>query len=70
MSVPITRRSRLYEKGKLARHAAGIVAALMLIMPLLGVRKGMYTSLTAYIDDTGADPVVSRTSLHCVQANT
>ena len=55
MSVAITRRSLLYEKGKLGLHVAGIAAALMLIMLLLGFWDGMYTSLTAYIDHTGAE---------------
>jgi putative ABC transport system permease protein len=60
MSVPITRRSLLHEKGKLVLHIAGIAAALMLIMLLLGFRDGMYSSLTAYIDHTGADLIVSQ----------
>lgn len=60
MSVPITRRSLLHEKGKLVLQIAGIAAALMLILLLLGFRDGMYTSLTAYVEHTGADLMVAQ----------
>lgn len=60
MSVPIVRRNLWHERGKLGLHVMGIAAALMLIGLLLGFRDGMYSSLTAYIDHTGADLVVSQ----------
>lgn len=60
MSVPIVRRNLLHERGKLLLHVAGIAATLMLISLLLGFRDGMYSSITAYIDHTGADLIVSQ----------
>lgn len=60
MSVPIVRRNLWHERGKLSLHIAGIAAALMLISLLVGFRDGMYSSLTAYIDHTDADLVVSQ----------
>lgn len=60
MSVPVVRRNLWHEKGKLTLHVAGIAATLTLISLLLGFRDGMYTSLTAYIDHTGADLIVSQ----------
>ena len=60
MSVPIVKRNLWHDRGKLTLHIAGIAAALTLISLLLGFRDGMYTSLTAYIDHTGADLIVSQ----------
>lgn len=60
MSVPVVRRNLWHDRGKLILHVAGIAATLMLISLLLGFRDGMYTSLTAYIDHTGADLIVSQ----------
>jgi len=60
MSVLIAQRNLLSDKGKLTLHIAGIAATLMLVILLLGFRDGMYTSLTAYIDNIGADLIVSQ----------
>lgn len=60
MSVPIAKRNLFYDKSKLALHVIGIAATLVLISLLLGFRDGMYTSLTAYINHTGADLIVSQ----------
>ncbi|MAU12399.1 MAG: hypothetical protein CL607_21425 [Anaerolineaceae bacterium] len=60
MSVPIVRRNLLHERGKFGLHVTGIAATLMLVSLLLGFRDGMYSSLTAYIDHTRADLVVSQ----------
>ncbi len=60
MGVPLVKRNLLHERGKLALHISGIAAALTLIALLVGFRTGMYASLTAYIEHTGADLVVSQ----------
>jgi putative ABC transport system permease protein len=60
MQVPIAQRNLFSDKGKLILHVAGIVATLMLIFLLLGFRDGMYTSLTAYIDNANADMIVAQ----------
>jgi putative ABC transport system permease protein len=60
MGVQLTTRNLLHEKGKLILHVSGIAATLTLVILLLGLRDGMYASLTAYIDHTGADLIVAQ----------
>ena len=60
MSVPLARRNLLHEKGRLALSVAGIAAALALILLLLGFRAGLYATLTAFVDNLGADLVVAQ----------
>lgn len=60
MTVPLARRNLNYERGKLLFQMLGIAATLALIALLLGLREGMFASLTAYIDNSGADLVISQ----------
>lgn len=60
MSVPLARRNLWHEKGKLILQVTGIAATLALIALLLGLRQGMFASLTAYIDNAGADLIISQ----------
>lgn len=63
MSVPLARRNLLYEKGKLVLSVAGVAAALTLIVLLMGFREGMYATLTAYVDNAGADLMVAQSGV-------
>jgi len=58
MSVPLARRNLLHEKGKLVLSVFGVAAALTLIVILMGFRDGLYATLTAYVDNIGADLAV------------
>ncbi len=60
MAVPIIRRKLLYEKGKLAISVAGVASALALILLLLGFRAGLYATLTAFVDNIGADLILAQ----------
>lgn len=64
MSVPLARRNLLYEKDRLALSVAGIAAALALILLLLGFRAGLYATLTAFVDNLGADLIVAQSGVH------
>lgn len=63
MSVPLVRRNLLHERGKLLLSVAGIGAALSLILVLLGFRRGLYATLTAFADHLGADLIVAQTGV-------
>lgn len=60
MSVPITQRNLLHNKGKFILHVLGIAAAFMLILLLFGFRNGMYSSISAYIEHIGVDLIVAQ----------
>ncbi|MDQ7027881.1 MAG: ABC transporter permease [Anaerolineae bacterium] len=60
MGVPLALRNLIHEPSKLILQIVGIAATLALIALLLGLREGMFTSLTAYINNTGADLVISQ----------
>ena len=60
MAVPIIRRKLLYEKGKLAISVAGVASALALILLFLGFRAGLYATLTAFVDNIGADLILAQ----------
>lgn len=63
MSVPLARRNLLYEKDRLVLSVAGIAAALALILLLLGFRAGLYATLTAFVDNLGADLIVAQSGV-------
>ena len=63
MSVPLARRNLLYEKDRLALSVAGIAAALALILLLLGFRAGLYATLTALVDNLGADLIIAQSGV-------
>lgn len=63
MSVPLARRNLLYEKDRLALSVAGIAAALALVLLLLGFRAGLYATLTALVDNLGADLIIAQSGV-------
>lgn len=63
MTVPLARRNLLHERGKLILSVLGVAASLALVMLLLGFRNGIFAALTAYIDNTQADLVVTRSGV-------
>lgn len=60
MSVPFARRSLFSQPTKLGISVAGVGAALILMLLLLGFREGLYASITAYVDHAGADLFVAQ----------
>lgn len=54
-SVPFVRASLFNQPLKLALSVAGVAAALILMLLLLGFRAGLYQSISAYVDNSGAD---------------
>jgi putative ABC transport system permease protein len=58
MAVPIVRRNLVHERGKFILSVSGISASLALMMLLLGFREGLYATLTAYVDNLGADLII------------
>lgn len=63
MTVPIARRNLMHEKGRLVLSVAGIAASLALILLLLGFRAGLYATLTAFVDNLGADLIVAQSGV-------
>jgi putative ABC transport system permease protein len=63
MSVPLTRRNIFHERGKLALSVSSVAASLALILLLLGFREGLYATLTAYVDNIGADLIVAQSGV-------
>ncbi|MBI3160094.1 MAG: ABC transporter permease [Chloroflexi bacterium] len=61
--VPVALRNMFHHKGRLGMNVLGIAAALMLIMLLVGLRTGLYATLTAYIDHSGADLIVAQSGV-------
>jgi len=63
VTVPLARRNLLHEKGRLLLSVAGIASALALILLLLGFREGLYVTLTAFVDNVGADLIVAQSGV-------
>lgn len=63
MSVPVARRNTLHQKGKLVMSVLSMIAAISLIMLLVGLRAGMYATITAFVDHLGADLVVAQSGV-------
>ncbi|GAB4528522.1 MAG: ABC transporter permease [Anaerolineales bacterium] len=63
MSVPTARRNLLHRKGQMLLSVFGIAAALALILLLLGFRAGLYATLTAFVDNLGADLIVAQSGV-------
>lgn len=63
MSVPLARRNLFHDKGKLALSITGVAASLTLILILLGFREGLYVTLTAFVDNIGADLIVAQSGV-------
>jgi putative ABC transport system permease protein len=60
MSVPVARRNALHEKGKLAICVLSVASSLAMILLVIGLRNGLYATLTAFIDNIGADLLVAQ----------
>ena len=60
MNVPLARRQLLFRRGRTLAGAAGIAAALLLVLALKAIFAGMEERLTAYIDGSGADVIVAQ----------
>ncbi len=63
MTVPLPRRNLLHQKGRALLSVAGIAAALSLILLLMGFRAGLYATLTAFVDNLGADLIVAQSGV-------
>lgn len=63
MGVPYTRRNLFFEKGKLALSVTGVASALALIFLLMGFRAGLYATLTAFVDNIGADLIIAQSGV-------
>ena len=60
MSVPIARRNTFFQKGKLILSVLSIGASLAMILLLLGFREGLYSALTAYVDNLDVDLIATQ----------
>jgi len=63
MTVPLPRRNLPHQKGRALLSVAGIAAALSLILLLMGSRAGLYATLTAFVDNLGADLIVAQSGV-------
>lgn len=59
-TVPYAWKSLTRQRLKLAISVAGLAAALILMMLILGFRTGLYASVAAYVDHAGADLFVAQ----------
>lgn len=69
MSVPLARRNLVHERGKLALSVAGVAASLALILLLLGFRAGLYATITAFVENVGADIIVAQDGVQGIFAS-
>lgn len=60
MTVPLARRNALHQKGKLVMGVLSVAAALAMILLVIGLRRGLYATLTAFTDNAGADLLVAQ----------
>jgi putative ABC transport system permease protein len=58
--VPLARRNILADWRRLAAGIAGVGVALMLVLLLDGLRQGVRSSATTYVDNVGADLYVTQ----------
>lgn len=63
MNVPIAQRNTFHKPGKLILGVLSIIAAITLIMLLVGLRTGLYATITAFVDNLGADIVVAQSGV-------
>jgi putative ABC transport system permease protein len=71
MSVPVARRQLTARRGRTIAGVAGIAVALLLVLALKAIFAGMEQKITAYVDSTRADVVVSQrgiTTMHMSQS--
>lgn len=60
MNVPVARRNALHEKGKLAIGVLSVAASLAMLLLVVGLRAGLYATMTAFVDNIGADLLVAQ----------
>lgn len=60
MTALLARRNLFHEKSKLFLSVTGVAASLALIILLMGFREGLYATLTAYVDNMGADLIIAQ----------
>src|SRR5262245_51060020 len=58
--VPLARRNLLADWRRLVAGGLGVGVALMLVLLLDGLRRGIESSATAYVDHVGADLFVTQ----------
>ncbi len=60
MSAPLARKNVFHQKGKLILSVLSIGASLAMILLLLGFREGLYSALTAYVDNLDVDLIATQ----------
>ncbi len=60
MSVPVARRNVFFQTGRLVLSVLSIGASLAMILLLLGFREGLYSALTAYVDNLDVDLIATQ----------
>lgn len=63
MNLFYTHRNLFHKKSKLALSVAGIATSIALILLLMGFRAGLYATLTAFVDNIGADLIVAQSGV-------
>lgn len=58
--VSVARKNLFHERGRIAISVAGVAFAVMLILFLAGVYAGFQESVTAYIEESGADLFIAQ----------
>ena len=65
--VPLARRNLLSDRLRLALSVGGVALSMMLVLLLGGFLTGMYSQITAYIDNTPADFHVAQKAVVTLQ---
>src|SRR3989337_3674151 len=60
MSALLARKNVFHQKGKLILSVLSIGASLAMILLLLGFREGLYSALTAYVDNLDVDLIATQ----------
>lgn len=60
MSVSLARKNVFHHKGKLILSVLSIGASLAMILLLMGFREGLYSALTAYVDNLDVDLIATQ----------
>ena len=63
MTVPVARKNTFFHKGKFLISVLAVASALTLIMLMFGLRAGLYATLTAYVDNIGADLIIAQSGV-------
>lgn len=63
MSIPIAHRNTFHFKDKLFLGVASVAASIALILLIMGLQTGLYSTLTAFIDNIDADLIVAQSGV-------